>query len=177
MDAHGFDSQVRRGAQLADRDVDAGRHGLTLVTLGLPAGRQGGCGGQRVMWQPEHQAACSRHEAMLRELQKTCQHGANRVGAWRGTGRPRRICSSCSCRRGAMPVRRVCHDGVPHCGTPQAAEHVTDEQAWRPQPVVRRVGAHVDAATVRPTVDASVERAPVEVGACRVCTWVGLASR
>ena len=178
MDAYGLDSQLRRGAQLADCNVDAGRHGLTLDTLSLPAGRQGGGWGQRVMRQPKHQSACSRHEAMLRELQKTCQHGANRVGGARsGTGRRRRICSCCSCRRGAMPVRWVCYDGVPHRGTPQAAEHVTDEQARRPQPVVRRVGAHVDAAPVRPTVDAAVERARIEIGACRVCTWVGLALR
>ena len=33
MDAHGLHSQVRRGAQLADRRVHARRHGLTLGTL------------------------------------------------------------------------------------------------------------------------------------------------
>ena len=177
MDAHGFHSQVRRGAQLADRDVDARRHGLTLGTLGLGAGRRGGGGWQCVVRQPEHEAACSRHEAMLRELQQTRQHGANGVSARSGTGRLRRICSCCNCRRGAMPVGRVCNDGVPHCGTPQAAEHVADEQARRPQPVVRRVGAHVDAAPVRPPVDTAVERARVEVGAHRVCTCVGLGLR
>ena len=43
MDAHGLHSQVRRGAQLADRRVHARRHGLTLGTLvrGRLTGRVG----------------------------------------------------------------------------------------------------------------------------------------